>query len=182
MPPNIEKRRAAAIAALAGAMLLGACGGGESKRAALEDYVARVEKVRLPVNELLERADPITEGYAEHRIGPARAERRFDALERRFAGYTVAIAAVDPVPAEIRAAHDAYAHTFVLEDGYLSALAAAIPAREFDNLPNTQHAQRAGVIAWRTRLQVLADRYGAELPADIQVAGRGEIAPSPTGD
>jgi hypothetical protein len=82
----------------------------------------------------------------------------------------------------MRAAQDAYAHTFVLQDSYLSALAAALPTRAFDELPHFQNAQRAAIIGWRTRLQVLADRWGANLPANLQVAGRGEISPAPTGD
>jgi len=86
------------------------------------------------------------------------------------------------VPDEIRAAQDAYAHTFVLQDTYLSALAAALPSRAFDELPHFQNAQRAAIIAWRTRLEVLARRWGATLPADLQIAGRGEISPSPNGD
>jgi hypothetical protein len=49
-------------------------------------------------------------------------------------------------------------------------------------LPHFQNAQRAAIIAWRTRLKVLADRWGAKLPADLEVAGRGEISPAPTGD
>ena len=49
-------------------------------------------------------------------------------------------------------------------------------------MPDFQNEQRAAIIAWRTRLEVLADRWGATLPADLQVAGRGEISPSPTGD
>ena len=64
---------------------------------------------------------------------------------------------------------------------YLSALTAAIPEREFDDLPKTQDAQRAAVIAWRTRLEVVAAGLGVQLPADLQQAGRGEIAPSPFG-
>ena len=94
----------------------------------------------------------------------------------------VCLAAVENVPDELRAAQDAYAHTFVLQDTYMSALAAALPGRQFDELPDFQNEQRASIIAWRTRLQVLADRWGATLPADLQVAGRGEISRSPTGD
>ena len=86
------------------------------------------------------------------------------------------------VPAALRGAHRAYAHTYVLEDSYLSALAAAVPEREFDDLPATQSRQRAAIIAWRIRLEVLARRLGIRLPGDLQRAGRGEIAPSPLGD
>jgi hypothetical protein len=105
-----------------------------------------------------------------------------DALERRFAVYARRIAAVGQVPASLRAAARAYAHTYVLEDSYLSALAAALPEREFDGLPNTQARQRAAIIGWRIRLEVVARRLGIGLPGDLQVAGRGEIAPSPLGD
>jgi hypothetical protein len=98
------------------------------------------------------------------------------------ADYAVRIAALEPVPDEVSAVHDAYAHTFVLQDTYLSALVAALRERDFEDLPQFQNGQRAGIIAWRTRLKVLADGWGARLPRDIQVAGRGEISPSPTGD
>ena len=134
------------------------------------------------MNDLLDRADPILSAYAEHDIGAGKAQRRFSALERTFARYATIAAEVKPVPAKLRAANRAYAHTYVLEDTYLAALAAAIPAREYDSLPATQNRQRRAIVAWRIRLEVLADRLGAELPADIQQAGRGEIAPSPAGD
>ena len=86
------------------------------------------------------------------------------------------------MPAAVRPEHDAYAHTYVLEDAYLSALAAAVPEREFDDLPDTQDEQRAAIIAWRTRLAVVAERRGVRLPRDIELAGRGEIAPSLLGE
>ncbi len=104
-----------------------------------------------------------------------------NALEHQFAAYTVQINGLSPVPAELSAAQRSYAHTYILEDAYLSALVAAIPDRSFDDLPDTQDAQRAAIIGWRTRLEVLADRLGVQLPSDIGVAGRGEIAPSPMG-
>jgi hypothetical protein len=69
----------------------------------------------------------------------------------------------------------------VLEDAYLSALAAALPERRFDDLPHTQNRQRAAIVGWRIQLEVLAQRLGVRLPADLQAAGRGEIAPSPSG-
>ena len=103
-------------------------------------------------------------------------------LERGAAEYAVKIAEVEPVPDEMRAAQDAYAHTFVLQDTYLSALVASLKSREFDELPHFQNEQRAAIIGWRTRLQVLANRWGATLPANLQIAGRGEISPAPTGD
>jgi hypothetical protein len=152
------------------------------RRQALEDYVAAVQPIRLGINELLDRADPILEGYADGDLTAAEARRRLGRLERGVAAYAVRIAEVEPVPEEMRAAQDAYAHTFVLQDTYLSALAAALRERDFEDLPHFQNAQRAAIIAWRTRLQVLADRWDAELPADLQIAGRGEISPSPTGD
>jgi hypothetical protein len=173
---------------LAGALaasLPGACGGDtddSDRRQALEDYVAKVEPIRLGINELLDGADPILGAYADGEIDAKQAARRMGRLERGVAGYAVRIAAVEPVPGEIRAAHDAFAHTFVLQDTYLSTLVAAIPSRAFDELPHFQDQQRAAIIAWRTRLRVLADRYGVELPADIQIAGRGEISPEPEGE
>ena len=58
----------------------------------------------------------------------------------------------------------------------------ALPDRDFEALPATQSRQRAAIIAWRIRLEVVAGRLGMRLPADLEVAGRGEIAPSPLGD
>jgi hypothetical protein len=152
------------------------------RRQALEDYVAKVQPIRLGINELLDQADPILEGYKDGDLSAKRAQRRIERIERGAAGYAVRIAAIEEVPDEMRAAQDAYAHTFVLQDTYLSALAAALPDRAFDELPHFQNEQRAAIIAWRTRLQVLADRWAATLPANLQVAGRGEISPAPTGD
>ena len=166
---------------------LAGCGGDASSepntdRQALQDYLARVQPIRLGTNKLLDGADPILSAYDDGALTAKQAERRVNALERRFADFTVRIAAVGPVPPAIAHAHRAYAHTYVYEDAYLSALAAAVPQREFDDLPDTKDRQRAAIIAWRTRLEVLAERYGLELPADIQLAGRGEIAPSPAGE
>jgi hypothetical protein len=152
------------------------------RRQALEDYVAEVQPIRLGINELLDKADPILEGYRDGELNAEQAERRMGRLERGAADYAVRIASVDSVPEEMRAAQDAYAHTFVLQDAYLSALVAALKDRAFDELPHFQNEQRAAIIAWRTRLQVLADRWGATLPADLQIAGRGEISPAPEGD
>jgi len=76
---------------------------------------------------------------------------------------------------------DAYLYNAHLEDAYLSALSAALPSGDFDHLPDTQASQRAAIIEWRTDLTVLASRLGVRLPADLQQAGRGEIAPSPGG-
>jgi hypothetical protein len=182
-----ERRLGCVVLAVIASLALAATGCGSDtttadRRHALEAYVAEVQPIRLGINELLDQADPILEGYRDGELSPRQAQRRFEAIERGVAGYAVQIAAVDEVPDELRAAHDAYAHTFVLQDTYLSALAAALPTRAFDDLPHFQNAQRAAIIAWRTRLRVLADRWGATLPRDLQVAGRDEISPSPTGD
>jgi len=74
-----------------------------------------------------------------------------------------------------------YAQTCVLEDAYLSALASGLAQHDLGNLPNTQAAQRAAIIRWRTGLTVLARSAGFVLPADMQQTGCGEIAPSPGG-
>jgi hypothetical protein len=103
------------------------------------------------------------------------------ALERRFAAYAVRIASVRDVPVALRAAQRGYAHTFVFEDSYLSTLVAAIPGRDFGELPDTQDHQRDAIIAWRIAVEALAARQGTNLPDDLRVAGRGEIAPSPSG-
>lgn len=177
--------RRLAVALVAGALLLAGCGADTStadRRQELERYVAAVQPIRLGINELLDKADPILRGYRDGDLSAAQAQRRMGRLERGAAGYAVRIAEVEPVPDEMRAAQDAYAHTFVLQDTYLSALTAAIPDRAFDELPHFQNEQRAAIIAWRTRLQVLANRWGATLPANLQVAGRGEISPAPGGD
>src|SRR5436190_1819652 len=173
----------AAAGVLAAVVALSACGsssdaGSPGPPAQLETYVQQIEPLRLAVNRLLERADPILGAYREHRIGPNVAQRRFDHLERRFAAYATRIAAIR-APAELRRAASAYAHTYVLEDSYLSALAAALPQRSFDELPHTAERQRRAIIAWRIRLEVRARRLGVHLPGDLQQAGRGEIAPSP---
>ena len=177
----------ALAAGLAAAAALAGCGSSgsastPSEAQQLRDYVAAVERVRLPVNDLLEGVDPITEAYAHHEIGAAAAQRRLGHVERRFATYAKEAAEVEPVPASMLAANHAYAHTYVFEDSYLAALQAALPSREFDALPNTENRQRRAIVAWRIRLETVADRLGVKLPADIQQAGRGEIRPSPEGD
>jgi hypothetical protein len=173
-----------ALALSAAGLILAGCGQSEAPsptRGQLEDYLAQVEPIRSAVNRLLNRADPILSAYGEHRLDARAAQRRVNALERRFAAYAVKIAEVRSVPIPLRALQRSYAHTYVLEDAYLSALAAALPDRSFDELPNTQSRQRAAIIAWRIGLEVLAGRLDAHLLPDIQVAGRGEIAPSPSG-
>jgi hypothetical protein len=168
---------------VAGSLTVAGCGHSESRpvRGSLNVYLHEVEPIRLGVNRLLDGADPILSAYRAHRITPATAQRRLGRLERRFAAYAVQIAAVAKVPPALRSAQRSYAHTFVLEDAYLSALVAAVPEHDFDDLPDTQARQGAAIIGWRIQLEVLAERQGVDLPADLQAAGRGEIAPSPGG-
>jgi hypothetical protein len=147
----------------------------------LRGYVAAVEKVRLPVNALLEGADPILDAYHQKKITPAAASGRMSALEQRFADYTVDINALEPTNPVLRELHTPYAHTYFYEDSYLATLASDLNEGDFDNLPNTQAAQRLAIVEWRTQLEVLARRAGVTLPPDIDQAGRGEIAPSPEG-
>lgn len=151
------------------------------QRSAIERYLGEVEPIRLPVNALLNRADPILDAFHERRIAPGEAARRMGELEQRFAAYAVDIAAIDPPTAQLRTLNTGYAGTYVFEDAYLSALVVGLSDGELDNLPNTQAAQRAAIIRWRIGLTVLARAAGAPLPADLQQAGRGEIAPSPSG-
>jgi len=178
-----------AIACALTAAVLGGCGGSSTstsaspqhERGALVSYLRQVEPLRLAVNNLLEGADPILSAYHDKRISPRRASRRMGALERRFAAYTVDIAAIAPATARLRSVNAPYAHTYILEDSYLSALTSGLAEGDLDDLPDTGSEQRAAIIQWRTGLTVLARRVGLELPADLQAAGRGEIRPSPDG-
>jgi hypothetical protein len=104
-----------------------------------------------------------------------------DRLERRFADFTVEAAMIEPQIRTLARLHADYAETYVLEDAYLSALASGLSTGELSDLPHTQAEQRAAIIRWRTGLTVLARKVGLALPADLQAAGRGEIAPSPGG-
>ncbi len=97
-------------------------------------------------------------------------------LEQRFADYTVKIAAIEPATAQLRVLQAAYAHTYVLEDAYLSALANGLAEHKLDDLPNTQAGHRAAIIGWRTGLTVLADRAEVNLPA---IFSRPGVARSP---
>jgi hypothetical protein len=151
------------------------------QRAALAGYLRQLEPLRLAVNGLLEGADPILSADHDGRLSGRLAARRMEALERRFAAYAVEIAAIEPASAKLRALQAIYAHTYVLEDSYLSALALGLSEGDFDALPDTQSEQRAAIIQWRIGLEVLARQVGYRLPRDLQVAGRGEIAPSPDG-
>jgi hypothetical protein len=153
----------------------------QPQRAAIERYLSELEPIRLAVNRLLEGADPILGALHDRRIGASEASRRMGLLERRFAAYAVDVAAIDPATAQLHALNAGYADTYVFEDAYLSALVVDLRKGDLDDLPNTQAAQRAAIIRWRIALTVLARAAHAPLPADLQQAGRGEIAPSPTG-
>jgi hypothetical protein len=152
-----------------------------SARMAINSYLRQIEPLRLAVNQLLGRADPILDAYHEGRASSAEAASRMGRLERRFAAYTVDVAAVEPTLAQLRRLQAAYAHAYVLEDAYLSSLVAGLASRNLQGLPNTQASQRAAIIAWRTGLTVLARESNVALPADLQQAGRGEIAPGADG-
>jgi len=143
--------------------------------------MGEVEPIRLAVNKLLGGADPILEALHDRRIPSSEAARRMGQLEQRFATYAVDIAAVGPSTAQLRALNAGYADTYVFEDAYLSALVAGLADGELTDLPNTRAAQRAAIIRWRIGLTVLACAAAAPLPADLQQAGHGEIAPSPNG-
>jgi hypothetical protein len=177
------------VAAVSCCLALAACGGGghpggstePSQRAALETYLHQIEPLRLAVNRLLDDADPILSAFHRHKITHNAAAQRMAALERRFAEYAVEIAAIEPTTPQLRALHALYAHTYVLEDSYLNALVAGLHNGDVEHLPNTQNDQRAAIIQWRFGLTVLARRVGVTLPADLQQAGRGEVAPSPEG-
>jgi hypothetical protein len=151
------------------------------QRTAIERYMGEVEPIRLAVNKLLGGADPILTALHDRRIPPGEAAQRMGHLEQRFAAYSVDIAAVDPPTAQLRALNAGYANTYVFEDAYLSALVTVLANGQLTDLPNTQAAQRAAIIRWRIGLTVLARAADAPLPADLQQAGRGEIAPSPNG-
>jgi hypothetical protein len=186
---------AAVLTALLTAGCGGSSGGGTSGRAVsiattgstpvpaaqLQAYVSAVEKVRLPVNTLLNGADPILDAYHDHRISGPQASRRMGALEERFAAYTVQMQQIAPSNPRLAALNRPYAHTYFYEDSYLATLASDLAEGDFDNLPDTQAAQRLAIVVWRTDVEVVAAQTGITLPGDIQQAGRGEIAPAPDG-
>ena len=181
----VTPRRLAAAACLCAAGLWSCAGHSRSRGAAehvsssaIERYLGEVEPIRLAVNKLLEGADPILGAFGAKRIPPREAARRMGELELRFASYTVDVAALDPPSAKLHALNASYAATYVLEDSYLSALVAGLAGDKLDGLPDTQSTQRAAIIRSRTELTVLARRAHAPLPADLQQAGRGELAPS----
>jgi hypothetical protein len=163
------------------------CGGSgagsqPSVRQALAAYLREIEPIRLAVNRLLEGADPTLAAFHEHRLSEAAAGARLGTLERRFAAFAVEVAEIRPRVPALSTLHDAYAQTYVLEDAYLSALASGIQAGDLGHLPDTQAEQRAAIVRWRIGLEVLSRTAQVPLPADLQQAGRGEIAPSPRGE
>ena len=103
------------------------------------------------------------------------------ALEQTFETYTVEINALQPSDPALAAINAPYAHTFILEDSYLNALVNGMAEDNFDSLPDTQIDQRAAIIEWRVQLEILGASCDVALPADLQQAGRGEIAPSVSG-
>jgi hypothetical protein len=166
--------------------LVTGCGGGPVavptvSAGQLRSYVTAVEAVRLPVNHLLDQADPILDAYREHRITPAVAAERIGGLEEEFAALTVKMDTIAPASPALARINAPYAHTYVLEDSYLATLASDLGDGDVKNLPDTQGQQRLAIIEWRTALEVAAARAHYTLPPDIQQAGRGEIAPGLTG-
>lgn len=163
-----------------------ACGQSSAVRtgtsaADLRAYLAAVEPIRLGVNTLLQGADPIIEGFQKHTLTDAQAAASMGSLEQTFANYTVDINALRPSDPTLAAINSPYAHTFILEDSYLNALVNGLAGGELSNLPNTQNDQRAAIIEWRVQLEILGQRLHVTLPADLQQAGRGEIAPQVSG-
>jgi hypothetical protein len=152
-----------------------------ARRAAFARYLARIEPLRRGVNRLLDGADPILEGFRDRRLAAPAAARRMARLERRFARTGRAVAAIRGSWPALDRLQRTYARTYPLEEAYLRALAAAIPRRAFGRLPHTEARQRAALVAWRVGIERMARRLGVRLPADVQAAGRGEIAPSPDG-
>jgi hypothetical protein len=149
--------------------------------AELGAYLAAVEPIRLAVNQLLNDADPVLEGYRDKKLTGAQASARMAALEQTFAMYTVEINALEPADLVLRSINAPYAHTFILEDSYLNALVNGLAGGELSNLPDTQNDQRAAIIEWRVQLEILGQKLRVALPADLQQAGRGEIAPQVSG-
>jgi hypothetical protein len=169
------------------AALVAGCGGGpgspaNADRQTLQAYLQAIEPLRLGVNKLLDGADPILGAYHEHRLSAPAAQRGLDRLEQRFVGYASRVAEVQPVPPDLWSAQRAYAHTYLLEDRYLRALIDAVPGRRWDRLPHFERRQRRVLVAWRDAVALEAARVGLRLPDDVQIAGLGELVPSPAGD
>jgi hypothetical protein len=108
---------------------------------ALRSYLKGVEPIRLGVNQLLEGADPILAGYRDHHLSGSQAATAMSDLEHKFADYTVAMAAIQPSATALAQMNAPYAHTYVLEDAYLSALVVR-PAR-WEIRRSAEHPKRA---------------------------------------
>jgi hypothetical protein len=166
---------------------MAACGqpgtppGQAATAADLKAYLAAVEPIRLGVNQLLNGADPILDGYRSRKLTGAQASVKMGVLEESFATYTVEINALQPLNPALASINAPYAHTFILEDSYLNALVNGLASGSLDDLPDTQDDQRAAIIEWRVQLEVIAQAVNVTLPGDLQQAGRGEIAPSVSG-
>ncbi len=156
-------------------------GSRRAEAARLRSYLDAVEPLRLGVNRLLAGADPILDAHRSGRLGDAGAGQGIGRLERRFAAYAVQVGALRPGSSRLQQLNARYAHTYVLEDAYLSALANGLAEHRLGDLPDTSVAQREAIVAWRIGLEVLAREAGVQLPGDLAQAGRGEIRPSPTG-
>jgi hypothetical protein len=168
-------------AAVSASPVAPAAAGAAISAAQLRGYVSAVEAVRLPVNRLLDEADPILDAYHDHRITPAVAAQRMGAMEQEFAALAVEMDTITPANPALARINAPYAHTYMLEDSYLATLASDLGDGKFSNLPNTQDQQRLAIIEWRTALEVAASQAAYVLPADLQQAGRGEIAPGLNG-
>ena len=158
-----------------------ACGPSSASASELQSYLAAVEPIRLGVNHLLDAADPILSGYRDHRFSGDQAAAAIGSLEQSFARDMVDINALQLSDTTLAGINAPYARTYILEDSYLNALVATLPSGDFASLPNTQSEQREAIIEWRVRLEILAQAASVVLPADLQQAGRGEIAPSVSG-
>ena len=158
-------------------MVIAACGDGAVSAQSLRAYLAAVEPIRLSVNTLLESADPVLDAYRTREISGPQAAEMMGRIESKFATYTLQINSLTPDDARVAAMNAPYAHTYILEDAYLNALVAGLAGGDLSNLPTTQSQQRAAIIEWRIQLEAMAGAAGMTVPADLQQAGRGEIAP-----
>ncbi len=182
-------RRVSAISIAFAALAISACGQASvppahpaTTASDLKSYLAAIEPIRLGVNALLNNADPIIDDFKDKKLTDAQASAQMGSLEQSFADFTVEVNALQPTDATLAAINAPYAHTFILEDSYLNALVNGLAEDDFDSLPDTQSDQRAAIIEWRVQLEVLAQQLHVSLPEDLQQAGRGEIAPSVSGD
>jgi hypothetical protein len=174
----------ALVVAAVAMVSLASCGGPSGTAATgaqLRSYLAAVEPIRLGVNHLLEGADPVLDQYRARHLTGRQTAAAMGGLERAFAAYALDVNALHPPGPTLSSINAAYAHTYILEDSYLSALVAALPDGQFASLPNTQSEQRAAIIEWRIELEVIGRITRVTLPGDLQQAGRGEIAPAVTG-